>query len=53
MKALVTGSNGGLGASDRRRLQADGFDVVTMDMTEPADLLVDLETGEVPADALG
>ena len=30
----------------------DGFDVVTMDMTEPADLLVDLETDEVPADAL-
>jgi acetoacetyl-CoA reductase len=48
VKALVTGSNGGLGHAIVSRLSNDGYDVVTMDMTAPADLLVDLETGEVP-----
>jgi NAD(P)-dependent dehydrogenase (short-subunit alcohol dehydrogenase family) len=52
VKALVTGSNGGLGRAIVARLRAGGFDVVTMDMTAPADLLVDLETDEVPAGAL-
>jgi NAD(P)-dependent dehydrogenase (short-subunit alcohol dehydrogenase family) len=52
VKALVTGANGGLGRAIVERLREDGFDVVTMDMTEPADLLVDLETDEVPVDAL-
>lgn len=53
MKALVTGSGGGLGRAIVSRLREDRFDVVTMDMTEPADLLVDLELGEVPVDELG
>ncbi len=53
MKALVTGSNGGLGRAIVAKLRQESYDVVTMDMTEPADLLVDLETGEVPVDALG
>ena len=53
MKALVTGSNGGLGRAIVAKLRQERYDVVTMDMTEPADLLVDLETGEVPVDALG
>lgn len=52
MRALVTGSNGGLGRAIAERLRSDGFDVVTMDMTEPADLLVDLERDEVPAHEL-
>jgi acetoacetyl-CoA reductase len=52
VKALVTGSNGGLGRAIVTKLRQESFDVVTMDMTEPADLLVDLETGEVPVDAL-
>jgi NAD(P)-dependent dehydrogenase (short-subunit alcohol dehydrogenase family) len=52
MRALVTGSNGGIGSAIVERLRRDGYDVVTMDMTEPADLLVDLETDEVPVDAL-
>ncbi|NUT57205.1 MAG: SDR family oxidoreductase [Thermoleophilia bacterium] len=52
VKALVTGSNGGLGRAIVERLRTDGYDVVTMDMTEPADLLVDLETDEVPVDDL-
>ncbi len=53
MKALVSGSNGGLGRAIVAKLRQERYDVVTMDMTEPADLLVDLETGEVPVDALG
>jgi NAD(P)-dependent dehydrogenase (short-subunit alcohol dehydrogenase family) len=52
VKALVTGANGGLGHAIVARLREDGFDVVTMDMTEPADLVVDLEHDEVPAGAL-
>jgi len=52
VRALVTGSNGGLGRAIVARLRGDGYDIVTMDMTEPADLLVDLETGEVAVDEL-
>jgi NAD(P)-dependent dehydrogenase (short-subunit alcohol dehydrogenase family) len=51
-RALVTGANGGLGVAIVERLRRDGYDVVTMDVAEPADLVVDLATGEVPADAL-
>ena len=51
MKALVTGANGGLGRAIVARLQEDGFDVVTMDVAD-ADLVVDLEHDEVPAEAL-
>ena len=32
-RALVTGSNGGLGRAIVERLRSDGYDVVTMDMT--------------------
>jgi NAD(P)-dependent dehydrogenase (short-subunit alcohol dehydrogenase family) len=53
VKALVTGANGGLGRAIVAKLRQESYDVLTMDMTEPADLLVDLETGEVPVDALG
>lgn len=53
MKALVTGSNGGLGRAIVSRLRDEGYSVVTMDMSEPADLLVDLETDELPVDELG
>jgi acetoacetyl-CoA reductase/3-oxoacyl-[acyl-carrier protein] reductase len=52
MRALVTGANGGIGSTIVGRLLEEGYDVVTMDMTEPADLLVDLQTDEVPAEAL-
>ena len=51
MKALVTGANGGLGRAIVARLREDGFDVVTMDVAD-ADLVVDLEHDEVPAEAL-
>jgi NAD(P)-dependent dehydrogenase (short-subunit alcohol dehydrogenase family) len=52
-RALVTGSNGGLGAAIVERLRGDGYEVVTLDVTAPADLLVDLENGDVPVDQLG
>ena len=51
MKALVTGANGGLGRAIVARLREDDYEVVTMDMAD-ADLVVDLEHDEVPADAL-
>jgi NAD(P)-dependent dehydrogenase (short-subunit alcohol dehydrogenase family) len=51
VKALVTGANGGLGRAIVTRLREDGFDVVTMDVAD-ADLVVDLEHDEVPAEAL-
>ena len=47
-RALVTGSNGGLGRAIVERLRTDGFEVVTLDVTAPADHLVDLRGGELP-----
>lgn len=51
-RALVTGSNGGIGAAIVERLGEDGFEVVTLDVRPPADLVVDLVADPVPADAL-
>src|SRR4051794_8169756 len=48
-RALVTGSNGGLGRAIVERLTADGFDVVTLDVRGPADLVLDLATDDLPA----
>ena len=47
-RALVTGSNGGLGRAIVERLRADGFDVVTLDVAGPADHVVDLGRDELP-----
>jgi NAD(P)-dependent dehydrogenase (short-subunit alcohol dehydrogenase family) len=47
-RALVTGSNGGLGVAIVGRLRADGFDVVTLDVSEPADHVVDLLGDDLP-----
>lgn len=52
MRALVTGANGGIGRAIVTRLRDVGHEVVTMDLAEPADLVVDLQHDDVPADAL-
>jgi NAD(P)-dependent dehydrogenase (short-subunit alcohol dehydrogenase family) len=52
-RALVTGANGGIGRAIVERLRTDGFDVTTMDVTAPADLVCDLATGDVPSEAMG
>ena len=49
MRALVTGSNGGIGTALVARLRDDGFEVVTLDVAPPADLVLDLERDDVPA----
>jgi NAD(P)-dependent dehydrogenase (short-subunit alcohol dehydrogenase family) len=51
-RALVTGSNGGIGSAIVERLTVDGFDVVTLDVRPPADFVVDLVSDPVPADEL-
>jgi acetoacetyl-CoA reductase len=51
-RALVTGSNGGIGSAIVERLTVDGFDVVTLDVRPPADFVVDLLSDPVPADEL-
>jgi NAD(P)-dependent dehydrogenase (short-subunit alcohol dehydrogenase family) len=48
MRALVTGGARGIGAAIAARLRDDGFEVVTLDRAEGADLQVDLRTGDVP-----
>jgi len=48
-RALVTGSNGGLGRAIVSRLRDEGLDVVTLDVVGPADHVVDLRDGDVPA----
>jgi NAD(P)-dependent dehydrogenase (short-subunit alcohol dehydrogenase family) len=52
-RALVTGSNGGLGAAIVARLRADGYEVVTLDVLPPADFVVDLAADPVPGGELG
>ncbi len=51
-RALVTGANGGIGRAIVARLQAEQYDVVTLDLTAPATLLVDLAQDELPLEQL-
>jgi NAD(P)-dependent dehydrogenase (short-subunit alcohol dehydrogenase family) len=50
-RALVTGSNGGLGEAIVERLRRDGLEVVTLDLRPPADIVIDLVTDELPGEA--
>lgn len=52
-RALITGANGGLGAAIVERLRRDAYDVLTLDVVEPADVIVDLATDDIPVAALG
>jgi NAD(P)-dependent dehydrogenase (short-subunit alcohol dehydrogenase family) len=50
--ALVSGSGGGLGTAIVDRLRADGLRVRTLDVREPADIVLDLGVDEIPCGAL-
>jgi acetoacetyl-CoA reductase len=47
-RALVTGANGGIGSVICERLRADGVSVRTMDLVEPADIVLDLAATPMP-----
>src|SRR5215475_2708083 len=47
-RALVTGANGGIGSVICKRLRADGVAVQTMDVVEPADVVLDLTADPMP-----
>jgi NAD(P)-dependent dehydrogenase (short-subunit alcohol dehydrogenase family) len=51
--ALVTGANGGIGSAVCASLRSRGVMVRTLDISEPADVLVDLAVDRIPSDVTG
>ena len=51
--ALVTGANGGIGQAIVARLEADGHEVVTLDIAGDVDIRADLRTDPFPEDVVG
>jgi NAD(P)-dependent dehydrogenase (short-subunit alcohol dehydrogenase family) len=49
--ALVTGANGGIGSAVCEQLRAAGVAVRTMDVTGPADVVLDLTADSIPPEA--
>jgi acetoacetyl-CoA reductase len=51
-QALVTGANGGIGSAICDRLRGNGYEVRTMDVVAPCDVLADLTVDPIPNSAV-
>jgi len=51
--ALVTGAGGGIGSAIVERLRAEGMKVITLDISGPCDLRLDIRTDPLPEEVFG